>query len=614
MKQFGSFRLDAANECLWRGGEQIALQPKPYAVLRYLVENPGRLITHDELLDKLWPETYVQPQILRTYMLELRRILGDSLDEPKFIQTLPKRGYCFVASVAEGASHSVESGSAPIVSTAALSAQSKLVGREKELARLCVELQQMLSGQRRIVLLSGEAGIGKTTLTDALAETWCCNSRPQPSILLARGQCVPGFGSREQYYPVLEALGHICASPDGEAVCRVLLRMAPEWLALLGRQPAQVQNPTQLTSTDMRHPGNICTTLEELSTIKPLIFIFEDMQWADDSTLHLLSALARRRGPAKLMIVATYRPRDIAADHTLRRVRQDLMLQRLCTEIVLEPLPKADVLALLSMELGIDAPPPRLVSIVQHHAEGNPLFVISILQHLIAQRLLFRDSSEAGAPWELAPQAETESAIPDELAQMVELEICRLPEEDQRILEAGSLMSVAFPAWSAAAALNGDLMEIEEACERLARNAHFVQHVGLDELPDGSRCSFYAFTHGIYREVLYHRQSESRRARRHIRIAERLGDMFAGREAHVAREIAMHYEAAGDQKLGVQALRTAAEYALARQSRTEAAELLERAEHLAASANHGQNGSGVIQLTRNSKHARIEHVPAHKAN
>ena len=99
MKQFESFGLDTSNECLWRNGVQISLPKKPFEVLRYLVENPGRLITHDELLDALWPETYVQPQILRTYMLDLRKILGDDASRPRFIQTLPKRGYCFVAPV-----------------------------------------------------------------------------------------------------------------------------------------------------------------------------------------------------------------------------------------------------------------------------------------------------------------------------------------------------------------------------------------------------------------------------------------------------------------------------------------------------------------------------------
>jgi len=129
---------------------------------------------------------------------------------------------------------------------------------------------------------------------------------------------------------------------------------------------------------------------------------------------------------------------------------------------------------------------------VQQHAEGNPLFALSILQHLIAQRLLIRHSNLEDHLWELANEFEKESGVPDELTQMVELEIGRLPEEEQRILEAGSLMSVAFPAWVVAAALNGDPMEIEEACERLARVAHFVQRVGLDELPDGTRCAFYA--------------------------------------------------------------------------------------------------------------------------
>src|SRR5487761_2440539 len=97
MKQFESFGLDTSNECLWQNGVQISLPPKPFAVLRYLVEHPGRLVTHDELLDALWPEAYVQPQVLRTYMLDLRRALGDDAARPRFIQTLPKRGYCFVA-------------------------------------------------------------------------------------------------------------------------------------------------------------------------------------------------------------------------------------------------------------------------------------------------------------------------------------------------------------------------------------------------------------------------------------------------------------------------------------------------------------------------------------
>src|ERR1700735_2466042 len=101
MKQFGCFQLDTQNECLWQNGARLVLTPKPFAVLRYLVENPNRLVTHDELLDELWPETYVQPQVLRTYVLELRKVLGDDARQPRFIESQPKRGYIFIASITE---------------------------------------------------------------------------------------------------------------------------------------------------------------------------------------------------------------------------------------------------------------------------------------------------------------------------------------------------------------------------------------------------------------------------------------------------------------------------------------------------------------------------------
>src|SRR5215510_3204139 len=101
MKLFHSFRLDTANQCLWRDDKRVSVPPKVYDVLRYLVENQGRLITHEELLEKLWTDTYVNPEVIRKYILEIRRILGDRLDKPEFVETQPKRGYRFVASVTD---------------------------------------------------------------------------------------------------------------------------------------------------------------------------------------------------------------------------------------------------------------------------------------------------------------------------------------------------------------------------------------------------------------------------------------------------------------------------------------------------------------------------------
>ena len=101
MKSFKSFHLDTVNQTLWRNGDRVPLAPKSFDVLAYLIEHAGRLVTQDEILEALWSETYVNPEILRKYILEIRKALGDRPDKPEFIETLPKRGYRFVAPVIE---------------------------------------------------------------------------------------------------------------------------------------------------------------------------------------------------------------------------------------------------------------------------------------------------------------------------------------------------------------------------------------------------------------------------------------------------------------------------------------------------------------------------------
>jgi predicted ATPase len=575
MKQFGSFRLDTANQCLLHDGVTIALPPKPFSVLRYLVENPGRLITHDELLDALWPETYVQPQILRTYMLELRKLLCDDAGQPRFIQTLPKRGYCFVAPVVDCEETQRPRAAATIPSP--INAPS-IFGREAELAQLISQFDLLANGERRLVFVCGEAGIGKTALVDA----FCRQVHSAQSARVARGQCVQGIGCKEEYYPVTEALSQLCAAPHGEPARRILARMAPAWLSLQpeSRQPEipQPEAASPRPTPPDRTLGDLCGALEELAAELPLVLVFEDLDWADDSTLNLISALARRRAPAKLMLLATYRSRKSSPDHAFKALKQDLLMRRLSVERQLTPLAKPDVKQLLSRELQQEILPAGLDDFIYRRSEGNPLFVIATLQHLIAQRFLVRRGRDAAALWQQrTPFQEIEAGVPDELAQMIELEIERLTSAEQHMLEAGSLLTIAFPAWAVAAALEKDAAETEETLDALARRLYFVERAGQDELPDGTRSAFYVFAHGLYREVLYHRQADSRRAKRHIRIAVRLGQLFAGRQASVSREMAMHYESAGDWTHAADALCSAGRHAQQRGAYADAAELLERA-------------------------------------
>jgi predicted ATPase len=607
MKQFDSFRLDTSNECLWHSGVQIALPPKPFAILRYLVENPGRLITHDELLDALWPETYVQPQVLRTYMLELRKVLGDDAGAPRFIQTLPKRGYCFVAAVVEGAeARGSASFRTSIASAISAPPSPAIVDRDAELCRLRALLELAAGGQRQVVFIAGGTGIGKTALLDAFLR----DAEALAPATVARGQCMEAIGRKEEYYPVMEALSHLCASPDGERACRILARMAPLWLPT-GTDAANGSAPAPHAGTE-RLPGELCAALEELAIEKPLLLVFEDVHWADESTLGLISALARRRTPSRLMVLATCRPQEGSADQPLKRLKQDLVMRRLGVELELQPLDRQAVGQLLVRELKQDDLPPGLDEFMYKRSEGNPLFVITMLEHLITQRYLVREGTDQAGAWkQRTPFLDMDPDLPDELSRMIEMEIERLSPDDQRLLEAGSLINVAFPAWAVAAALEEDTPETEEACDELAHRLHFVRRAGQDELPDGTRSAFYVFAHGLYREVLYQRQSASRRARRHTRIAERLGELFAGREANVAQEMAMHYEAAGNWSRAAGVLRSAAWQALQRRAHGEAAALLEQA--LRVAENLSDVEAGVAREIRSDLVAARESMQASSA-
>ena len=101
VKSFEPFRLDMANHILWRDSDPVPITPKAFDVLAYLVEHAGQVVSQDELLRALWPETFVNPEVLRKYILEVRKALGDRPNNPEFIATLPKRGYRFVAPVTD---------------------------------------------------------------------------------------------------------------------------------------------------------------------------------------------------------------------------------------------------------------------------------------------------------------------------------------------------------------------------------------------------------------------------------------------------------------------------------------------------------------------------------
>jgi predicted ATPase len=184
--------------------------------------------------------------------------------------------------------------------------------------------------------------------------------------------------------------------------------------------------------------------------------------------------------------------------------------------------------------------PEGLISLVHQRSGGVPLYMNAMLDNLRAQGVLRNENGEVVLT---RPLDEIESEANAGLAGVVELQLDRLSEKDRRLLEAGSIAGAIFPAWAAAAVLNRRVEEMEEAYAALARRVRLISIAGHDELPDGTRSSFYVFAHTLYREALYRSIPINRRSQWHRRIADQLRIIFVGREASVAYEIAAHTRA-----------------------------------------------------------------------
>jgi len=399
MKRFQSFRLDTENQFLWHREARVDLTPKAFGVLCYLVEHAGRLVTQQELLEALWPGTYINPEVLRKYVLEIRRALGDRPVNPVFIETRPKRGYQFVASV-------IDDSPAGTLSPERI---NRIVGRKSELAELGDYLLRAQRKQRQVLFITGEPGIGKTTLVDEFQRQ---TRAAAPGICMIRGQCVEGYGGKEAYYPVLEAVEQLCRASGGDSVVDTLARQAPTWLvqfpALLRNEHRHTLQREILGATHERMLREIGEALETIASERALVVILEDLHWADHSTVDLISALARRRQSAKLMLIGTYRPVDLTlAAHPLKPLKQDLLVHHLCHEIALPPLEEDEVAEYLAGELGGAAVPDCLTGLIYGRSEGNPLFMVAILQHLREQRLLAEQTGEVRLTRPLAARGES---------------------------------------------------------------------------------------------------------------------------------------------------------------------------------------------------------------
>ena len=555
--RFGPFELDRANQSLSRDSREIRLAPKAFAVLLHLADHAGSLITKDDLLDAVWGDIHVTDGALKRCVVEIRRALQDPVGEPRFIQTLHGRGYRFLpeAAMTAGPGVPVDDRRAPVV------------GREAEIQALNSSFDKVLNGTRQIVFVTGEAGLGKSTLVDYFLQQLTTRESPSIPAAVGRGRCLQQFGGGEPYLPVFEALDQLSRSL-GLRLVTVLRSHAPTWLlhmpSLISLQDRVSLREAVFGATRERMLREITDALEALSAAAPIVLVLEDLHWSDPSTIDLLTSIASRTLPAKLMVLATYRPAELGGiSHPLSQIQRELQIHSQCRVLSLSYLTQADIRDYVSCRFSKPYSHDALIAPLHRRSSGNPLFVVCMLDELVRSG-------------RMDPEKISE-IIPDTVQSMFEHQAGQLTESEREIVDAAAVEGELFSTATIAAALDRDPLEVESSCEALVGRHLFLRRAEPICFPDGTPSPRYSFLHVLCRDFLYRRLPLNRQARLHGLVGRAMEELFASDPTRVAAELAGHFELAARFSHAIRYLRIAADAAAARFANREAAGHLERA-------------------------------------
>ena len=557
---FGPFRLDVGERRLSREDRVVPLRGKVFDTLRALVDRHGRLVRKDELMQAVWSGVAVEVNNLDHNISALRKALGQERGGAKYIETVPRQGYRFVAPVEM-------SGTLPPAApaTAGSGSGACLVEREEPLSQLRMALAAARSGTRQVVLITGEPGIGKSTLVRAFVDEVAASG----SALVGRGDCQDQYGEGEPYMPVLEAVSRLAREDDGFCI-EALSQYAPSWLAQLppvGKRESPRKEPAVLGITVERMLREMAEAIEFLTAERTLVMVLEDLHWADYSTVGLLARIAQRTEPARLLVLGTYRPSDARArSHPLHAAAHQLRLRACCQEIALGYLTGDGVAQYLHNRLG-GALPLTVAQRLHARTQGNPLFVTMVVNAWLANGSLQKSATGWCLREELEPLA---YGIPDDLRQMIEQQVKELDCGDQEIVEAASVAGSGFCPAAIAPALDRTTLDVEARCAGLARDGRFFVAAGSQEWPDGTVCEGYHFLHSVHRDVVYERIPAGRRVRLHQQIANRLEQGHRERPGEIGAELAVHFREARDAPRALYYLQRAAEHSLTRSAHREA--------------------------------------------
>ena len=451
--------------------------------------------------------------------------------------------------------------SPPVVDKAA--ATAPIVGRAQEQQALSDAFASAAAGEGSVVCISGEPGIGKTTLVEA----WLGSGT---GMWVARGRCSERLAGAEAYLPLLDALDHLLAGPDGAAAAAALRHVAPLWHAQLApTEPAQSSAPSQ-----ERLKRQLAAFFQELCRTRPVVLFLDDVHWSDASSIDFLAYMTTRLRELRMLVVVTYREEDLrAARHPFLPLSLGLEARGIAREVALPFFTSDEVARYAERELPADVVTPKLADALHALTEGNPLFVAELVRELRA-----RAGCDAASVEDFANAASSLAGeLPRSVRSMVRRKVERLHDDDRRLLAFASVQGVEFDAPTVAAAAGLDLVSVEERLDALAHDDGLVRRAGERVFADGVGASRYRFVHALYQNALHASLGPARRRAASAAVADALVKQNGECTTGIDAQLAVLYEAAGDSARAVQHFTRAADDAVRLFAHREAVLLCRRA-------------------------------------
>ena len=388
-----------------------------------------------------------------------------------------------------------------------------------------------------MLVVSGDAGIGKTTLVDEFVRDVMAEG-----VTVGAGRCSERLAGSDAYLPWLEALDTLLHGGTG-AAARMMRQLAPAWHAQVATGTADSDGRGAATPPEILK-REMLAFLKEFATATPTIFTFEDVHWADPSTVDLFAFLGARFDVLPILFVLTCRRSDLLlAHHPFVQLERDLQARGTCREIALGLLLEDDVRSYVALQFPNNDFSRDFARLVHAKTDGHPLFMSDILRYLRDRGVIV----QRGDGWSLSTAVpEIERDLPESVRAMIQRKVDQLSRDDHELLLAASVQGHEFDAAILADALQIEIGAVEERLDVLERVHAFVRSLGERELPDRRLSRHCRFIHALYQNALYAQLGPGKRAALARRIADALLRAWNGNESAIATELAFLFETSRD--------------------------------------------------------------------